>query len=134
MVPTQTYQAPSQMAAAPAPTFNAPTPAPQVAFAPQAAPMAAAPSAAVMPGAATLNLDPILQRLDSLGKGLEVAANGTEALKAEMVTVKGMLLELLAATHHIYGMHQPLAQNMQGIATLDDFRKKYLPQFINSQN
>jgi hypothetical protein len=84
------------------------------------------------------DLTPVLQRLDNLGKGLEVVSkNGDEALKAvqllqaQLQATQTIAFQALAALHHMYLNVPALGQATNGTAnTLPDFQSflaKYLP-------
>lgn len=138
--PPQAAPAPQAFApqAAPAPQFYAPPAAPQA-----APPAAYAPPQAAAPQGASVDLTPVLQRLDSVGKGLEVASrNGDEALKAvaalsaQLQATQALAMQALAALHHLYlsvqnAQGQPLLANAtEGKA--NDFAgfQNYLARFI----
>ena len=153
--PVQPVPTAAPVYGAPAPQMAAPQmAAPQMAAPQMAVPFAAPPMAAPqmqMPQApmqqaptATADLTPVIQRVDSLGKGLEVAvANSDAALKAvqqmaaELTETRLVTMQALTCLHHIYSAIQgvpggaPLfAQALQGVpGDLNGFRQ-YLMRYI----
>jgi hypothetical protein len=130
----QQVQVPGAPVGAPAPQFTS-APAPQQLV--HHAPAQAAPQPTQT--APSIDLTPIISRLDDLGKGLTVTAgNSDEALKAvaalrsEVAELKLIGLEALAALHHIYLSTGTLGQAAAGkAANLPDFRN-YLHQYIGN--
>lgn len=140
-VPVMQFQpqagAPAQPQFAPQPQFQQPQPA-QFAPQPQVQQQAPAPQAGGDLGA-------VIQRLDALGKGIEISANnGDQALKAvsklqaDLDTTKALLGQMLVALHHMYlGMQgangAPLLAHMtEGKANdLPSFRA-FLQKYVGS--
>jgi len=153
MVAPPGYQ--PQQAAVPVMQFQQPPAAPQQPFQPQMAfqaPPQAAPQQMMqqMPqqapqGGSTSDLGPVLQKLDMLGKGIEVSAkNGDDALKAvaklqaDVDSLKLTSLQLLTCLHHMYlSIQGANGQQLLSAATegkagdLDGFRT-YLQKFIGN--
>jgi hypothetical protein len=84
--------------------------------------------------ALTVDLGPVLQKLDLLGKGLEIAAGNSDqalkmvaALSAELTETRLVAMQALSCLHHLYGAQ--FAQALQGVDTLDKFRT-FLARYV----
>lgn len=139
-----------------APTgYPAPAPSPQAFAPPQAFAAPPAPSAppatygtsgyAQQVPSASVDLTPVLQKVDNLGRGLEVVSkNGDEALKAigiltsQLQAVQAIALQSLTALHHVYlslqgvpGGQAILATATEGkandLASFQAYLSKYIP-------
>jgi hypothetical protein len=126
------YGAPQPVPQAAAPQF-APPPPPPSAPAPQAAPVYQQPQMP-QPPQPGLDLNVLAQKLDMIGKGIEIAANNSDqtmkmmvALAAELTETRLVTMQALTCLHHLYGAN--FAQSLQGVDTLDKFRT-FLMKFI----
>ena len=90
-------------------------------FAQQAAPMAAAPQTA-------LDLGPVLQKIDLLGKGLEISANNSDAALKAVAELRNEINLVLVALNHIY-LSMPAPAGQQSLGQLTQGKAGDLPQF-----
>ena len=70
-------------------------------------------------------MSPVIQRLDSIGRGLESTDGGVEKLRSELAEVKTVMYQLLVAINHIY----VTAANPGAPRTLPEFQA-YLAPYI----
>lgn len=129
----QQFQQPAQV-----PQFQPQMQAPQ--FQPQAAPQFAPQQAPMNPGqfptatapqknaVANVDLTPVLQQLDLLGKGLEIAADNSDTAMKAVADLKSDLNLILIAMNHIY-VSMPAAQGQQTLGQLTQGRANDLPSF-----
>lgn len=146
---------PASPAGVPAPQAAPPafSPPPQASFAPPAAAPQMTPQAAFTPAAFTppvgpapvpqpvaapsasvsVDLSPILAKLDQLGAGLAEIAKDGEQLKAENAALKKILTNVFGALHHIYMVDPVLKQSpeVQQAGTLAAF-EAYLSKFTGN--
>lgn len=142
MAPPPGMQMQAPMAQQPPPGMGAPpgvygspaqAPPPGVPVQQTMAPAAAVPAAVQVPNG-------LEQKLDKIGAGIEFLSNQIDALKkanesleARAVAAEAASIQALACLHHIYGQFPALVPGLAGIATLDDFRFKYLAPFTGLQ-
>lgn len=128
---------PAQPAAVPVMQFSPQPPAPaQPQFVPQAPMPQPGPMAA--PGQ-QVDVNAIIGKIDSLGKGLEIAAsnshNAVESvakMKADLTELKQIVTQTLVCLHHMYLTHPSLSGATEGKAgTLQDFQK-FLQKYIGN--
>lgn len=111
--------------------------APQAAFTPAAFTPPAGPAPVAQPVAApvaaTVDLTPVLAKLDQLGAGLAEIAKDGEQLKAENAALKKVLTNVFAALHHLYMVDPVLkqSQEVQQAGTLASF-EAYLSRFTGN--
>lgn len=144
----------TQAAPAAPPQQVAPGMMPQAGFTPPAAPAVPAPATFVAPqmmapaqpaapgqvatpapvGAApVLDISPILQRVDAVGQHGNVLEKKLDDTAEDLKDLRGMLIETLAAVHHLYATSQNLGPELgkANVTTFDQFRA-YLGRFTGN--
>ena len=127
---------PAQPAAVPVMQFTPAAPAPAQ---PQFVPQSPMQSMQAAPQGQAVDLSAIIGKIDSLGKGLEIAAgnshNAVESvnrMKAELGDLRQLVTQTLVCLHHMYLSHPSLSGATEGKAgTLQDFQK-FLQKYIGN--